>query len=119
MNKGRKPTGKKYHQRRKKRLYEKTSVGIKTIIGERKTKEIRERGGNIKTISLKANIANIKTPQGIKRAEIKKVTETPQNVFLARQNILMKSAIIETSLGKAKITNRPSREGQINAVLIE
>ena len=31
----------------------------------------------------------------------------------------MKGAIIETSAGKARITNRPSQEGQINAVLIE
>ena len=37
----------------------------------------------------------------------------------ARQNVLIKSAIIDTDIGKAKITNRPSQEGSVEAVLIE
>jgi len=55
----------------------------------------------------------------VKKADIKNVEETPQNRFFARQNRLVKSALIETSLGKARITNRPSQEGHINAVLVE
>ena len=55
----------------------------------------------------------------INKAEIINVEETPQNRFLARQNRLIKGAIIETSLGRARITNRPSQEGAINAVLLE
>ena len=53
------------------------------------------------------------------RVKGKMLIETPQNRFLARQNRLLKSAIIETPLGKARITNRPSQEGQVNAVLLE
>jgi small subunit ribosomal protein S8e len=52
------------------------------------------------------------------KAKIINVVETPQNRFLSRQNRLMKGAVIETSLGKAKITNRPTQEGQVNAILI-
>ena len=52
-------------------------------------------------------------------AEIINVEETPQNKFFARQNRLMKGSVIETSLGKARITNRPSQEGMINGILIE
>ena len=53
------------------------------------------------------------------KEEIKNVLETPQNTFFARQNRLMKGALIQTSLGKAKITNRPGQEGHINAILVE
>jgi small subunit ribosomal protein S8e len=73
----------------------------------------------LKTVLLKSNIANISIKGKVKQAEIKNVLETPQNKFLARQNRLVKGAIIETSLGKAKITNRPTQEGLINAILLE
>jgi len=54
-----------------------------------------------------------------KNVKIANVLETPANRFLARQNILVKSAIIETELGKARITNRPSQEGMVQAVLTD
>ena len=54
-----------------------------------------------------------------KKVKIKNVLETPANRFLARQNILIKSAIIETELGKARITNRPSHDGNVQAVLVK
>ena len=73
----------------------------------------------MKTVLLKSNTANVIIDGKIKVAEIKNVKETPQNKFLARQNRLMKSTIIETSVGDARITNRPSQEGQVNAVLIK
>ena len=55
----------------------------------------------------------------MKKTEIKNVLETPSNRFLARQNIITKGTIVETSLGKVKITNRPTQEGNINGILIE
>ncbi len=73
----------------------------------------------MKTVLLNADNCNLKTSKGIKKVKIKNVLETPQNPFLARQNRLMKGAIIETSEGKARITNRPTQEGCVNAVLIE
>ena len=79
----------------------------------------RVRGGNRKIITLKSNIVNILIETGkSKKADIINVEETPQNRFLARQNRLVKGAIIETSIGKARITNRPSQEGLVNASLI-
>jgi len=119
MNKGRKISGGKYHKRRKKKLYERRNEEKTAIVGEPKSKKIRGRGGNIKTIILKTNTVNIATEGKTKKATIKNVLETPQNRFLARQNRLTKGAIIETSLGKAKITNRPSQEGHINAILLK
>jgi len=119
MKLGRKITGGKYRKQHKLKLYEKKGQERLIILGETKRKTIRVRGNNIKTILLRANEANVLANNKIQKAEIKNVIETPQNRFLARQNILMKGSIIETSLGKAKITNRPSREGMVNAVLVE
>jgi small subunit ribosomal protein S8e len=119
MNKGRKTTGGKYHANRKKRLYEKQGQEKVVTLKETKKKQLRTHGGNKKTILLNANTVNVVVDGKAKKTKIKNVLETPQNVFHARQNILMKGTIIETDLGKAKITNRPSQEGQVNAILIK
>ncbi|MBU0467152.1 MAG: 30S ribosomal protein S8e [Nanoarchaeota archaeon] len=121
MKQGRKITGGKYHKLRKKKFYEKQNQQRVVTVKETKRKTLRVKGGNKKTILLNtddANIFNSKTKK-TQKAKIKNVLETPQNVFLARQNLLLKGAIIETELGKAKITNRPSQEGCVNAILLE
>ena len=78
-------------------------------------------GGNIKSVLLSSEFANVMNPKTKKAKKVKilNVVETPSDRFLARQNVLVKSAIIETELGKAKITNRPSQEPTIQAVLIQ
>ena len=119
MDLGRKITGGKYHRQRKKRLYEKQGQDRIVLLGETKRKSLRIKGGNTKTVLLKANSVNLLINGKVQKTEIKNVIETPQNKFFARQNRLLKSVIIETPLGKARITNRPSQEGQINAVLVE
>ena len=116
---GRKITGGMYHKQRKKKLYEKQGQETHVVLGETSKKQIKTMGGHVKTIMLKENKANLLVNGKIQRVEIKNVIETPQNRFLARQNRLTKGAIIETDKGKARITNRPSQEGHINAVLIE
>ena len=119
MNMGRKITGGKYHSLRKRRLHENRNKEGYAILGEKRNKILKVRGGNNKTIVLRANSANILTKSGkTEKAQIINVMETPQNRFFARQNRLMKGAIIETSLGKARVTNRPSQDGNVNAVLI-
>jgi small subunit ribosomal protein S8e len=120
MGYGRKITGGKYKFSRKKKKYEIQSVPRKVKLRETKSKVIRGLGGNKKTILLSANQVNVLDPKTKKTKKVKilNVVETPADRFLARQNILIKSAIIETELGKAKITNRPSQEGQVNAILI-
>ena len=118
---GRKISGGKYKRVRKKKKY---SLGRQQRIvklGELKRKNIRVRGGSQKTFLLSSNEINLidsKTKKA-RKAKILNVIETPSNRFLARQNILIKSAIIETDLGKARITNRPSQEGSVQGVLIE
>ncbi len=119
MNHGRKITGGKYHRNRKKRLFEKQTQERIVPLRATKRKNLRVTGGHIKTILLSTDEANLIVNGKAKKVKIKNVIETPQNIFLARQNRLMKGAIIETDAGKAKITNRPSQEGHVNAVLLK
>jgi len=119
MNKGRKASGGKYTKPNQARKYERKRQSRIVKLGDKKTKTIRTMGGKEKIVSLSNNFANIVSKGKSKKAKIKNVLETPSNRFLARQNILVKGAIIETELGKAKITNRPSQESTINAVIIE
>ena len=121
MKLGRKNSGGKYKANRKKRFFERMNQERIVALRETKRKNLRVKGGNVKTILLSSNLANVLNPKTkkVQKAKIKNVIETPQNVFLARQNRLLKSAIIETELGRARITNRPSQEGHVNAILIE
>ncbi len=119
MNKGRKKSGGKYIQNRKKKLYE--IIGQKRIvkIGEDKRKVKRIKSGKKKTFLLKAKFVNVQGTNKTSKVEIKNVLETPSNRFLARQNIITKGTIVETELGKVKITNRPTQEGIVNGILVE
>ena len=120
MHKRKKISGGVYNKKRKKKSYE--IAGQKRIvkIGEEKRKTKRTSGGNKKTFLLKAKFVNIQTKdKKLNKVEIKKVLETPSNRFLARQNIITKGTIIETELGKVKITNRPTQEGVVNGILVK
>lgn len=119
MKKGRKISGGKYHKPRKKKKYEQKGLQRVVKLAERKVKKIRGIGGNKKTVSLAQNEINVIKNGKAKKAKILTVIETPSNRFWARQNILVKSAIVETDLGKVKITNRPSQEGCAQGILIE
>ena len=122
MVKGRKITGGKYKDSRKKKKFSLSGVTRKVKLSEKtKQKTIRGLGGNKKKVLLSTDFANITNPETKKtqKSKITNVLETPSNRFLARQNILVKSAIIETELGKARITNRPSQEGMVQAVLVK
>ena len=121
MGYGRKITGGKYHKFRKKKKHSLPGIERKVKLRNTKQKIIRSRGGNKKTTLLSADYANVIDPETkrTKKVKINNVLETPANRFLARQNILIKNAIIETELGKAKITNRPSQEGSVQAILIK
>ncbi len=121
MSYGRKITGGKYHKQKKKKLHSLRGIERKVKLRETRKKILRIRGGDKKTILLSENFANVIDPltKKSKKVKIKNVLETPADRFLARQNILVKSAIIETELGKARITNRPSQEGCVQAELIQ
>ncbi len=121
MRYGRKITGGKYHKQKKKKKYALPGTERKVKLGKTKQKNIRGMGGNSRNVLLTADFANVldENTKKTKKVKITNVLETPSNRFFARQNRLIKSAIIETELGKAKITNRPSQEGNVQAVLVK
>ena len=91
-----------------------------TMKYKRKKRKIRNtKGRNKKTFLFFSKLVNVKSKDKISKVEIKNVLETPSNRFLARQNVITKGTIVDTELGKVKITNRPSQEGNINGILIE
>ena len=119
VNQGRKISGGKYHKKCKKKKYSQVGHVRVVKLGERKIKILRGLGGTRKTVSLSQNFINVIKNRKAKKVQIKNVVETPSNRFLARQNVLVKSAIVDTDLGKVRITNRPSQEGIVQGVLIE
>lgn len=119
MANGRKLTGGKYHSNHKKKKNEVPGIPRVVKLREKKNKFLRVKGGNKKVVLLSTDIANVTDKKGkTKKTKIKNVLETHANRFLARQNVMIKGAIIDTELGKAQVTNRPSQEGMVNAKLI-
>lgn len=118
MKQGRKISGGRYHQSRKKKLHEHPGNKRVVKLGEDTKKTVKTTGGSRKTFLFKAKKINILVSGKMKRVEIKNVLETPSNRFLARQNVMTKGTIVETELGKARVTNRPGQEGSVNGILI-
>ena len=87
---------------------------------ERRARTDRVRGNATKPRLLQATVANIYDPKSKKFAvaKIKTVSNNPANRYFTRANIITMGAILDTELGKAKVTNRPGQDGVINAVLI-
>jgi small subunit ribosomal protein S8e len=82
-------------------------------------KKLRMQGGEYKDVLLTTNKVNLFNPKTKKSqvVAIKSIIDVPSNRYV--KDILVKGAIINTEIGKARITNRPGQEGSIQAVLIE
>jgi small subunit ribosomal protein S8e len=113
----RKISGGKYRKARKKKKYELAGKTVYTVLGKEKRKQLRVMGGGAKTILLSAEKANVIDKNGkAKTVKIKSVVQVPANRYL--KGILFKGSIIDTELGKARVTSRPAQDGVVNAVLI-
>ena len=106
---------------RKKRKREMGSESAETKLGAPKRVEERTRGRGRKFRLLSANVANVTDPETrrTKQAKILTVVENPADPHYVRRNVLTRGAVVETELGKARVTSRPGQTGIINAVLIE
>lgn len=91
-----------------------TKLGTEVFV-----KKVRGRGGVLKDTLKHALFANVLTKQGYRKAKITGVTDSKDNRNFARLGIITKGAVINTELGKARVTNRPGQEGSINATLVE
>ncbi|MEM5797723.1 MAG: 30S ribosomal protein S8e [Candidatus Aenigmatarchaeota archaeon] len=118
---GRKPTGGKIRLAKKKRKYELGNFPVYPTIGEEDRIKVRIKGGNekIKLTSLSfVNVIDTKN-KTVKKVKILDVVSNPANPDFARRKIITRGAIVNTELGRAKITSRPSQHGIANAILIE
>ena len=93
---------------------------VLTELGEERHVVERTRGGNEKTRVFRTNAVNVTDPKTGKtvKATIKTVSENPANIHYVRRNIITKGAVVDTSVGKARITSRPGQDGAVNAVKV-
>ncbi len=117
----RKSTGGRYTNTNPKRLSNLGFPSALTHIGGARVKDKKVRGGNVKKSALSIDTANLLNPKTGKhsKAKIEKVEESSANRNYVRRNIITRGTVVKTSKGKAKVTNRPSQEGFINAVLLQ
>ncbi len=117
----RKPSGARLKTNKNKRNMEFGRDPAETKIGDRKIKKIRTKGGNTKIrLSNETNI-NVVDPKTnkVQVAEITTVVENTANTHFVRRNIITKGAVVETNMGRVKVTSRPGQHGMINGVLVE
>ena len=115
-----KPSGGRKRAYRTKRKFEEGRFPAETILGQTKKKNIKGRGNTtkIKLLSDKyACVTDIKSGK-TQKVEITRVVRNPANVDYNRRGVITKGAVIETSLGLARVTSRPGQDEVINAVLI-
>jgi len=116
----RKPTGGRYHYSRSKKKLELGGFPASTKLSkQRKVVGSRGMGGNKKQVTLSTNLINVTDKKGkTTKTEILNVVGNPANPQLVIRSIITKGAVVETRLGKARITSRPGQEGTLNGVLI-
>ncbi len=119
LKSARKATGALAHKSSKKKRMQRGREFADSKVGPAKMKPVRRRGGLATTTLLSCDVANILDPKTgkVRPAKIMLVSDNPANPHYTRRNILTRGAIIKTDMGSARVTNRPSREGIVNAVL--
>ena len=116
----RKLSGARYKDYRKKKQYELGREPSFTRLEPKRVQRIRVMGANRKLRMLSTDTANLFDPKAkkYKQVKIKTITDNPANRHFVRRNIMTKGSVIDTELGKARITSRPGQDGIVNAVLI-
>ncbi|MBI5397858.1 30S ribosomal protein S8e [Candidatus Woesearchaeota archaeon] len=112
-------TGKKLNTNKKKKKYERGSDFLPVRIGEQKAKEKRVRGGLVKVKLFATATANVMVGNAAQQVKILSVVENKADSQFVRRNIITKGAVIQTEIGKARVTSRPTEDGMVNAVMIE
>jgi small subunit ribosomal protein S8e len=113
-------SGARYHFSRKKKIYEMGRPPAETVIGPRKSKMVRTRGGNIKVKTYIENVINVSDPATGKteKVQIDEVDSNPASTEYTRRKIITKGAILNTKIGKVRVTSRPGQDGVVNGVIV-
>lgn len=115
----RKITGGLLKRASKKKRHQRGRDFLPAHIGKVKVKIQRSRGGNRKFMMLSSNVANVMVNGKAQKTKITAVVENKADSQFVRRNIITKGAVIQTELGKARVTSRPGQDGIVNAVMIE
>jgi len=115
----RKPSGGRYKSGRKKRVYELAGKPVLTLMADVKKRIIRGKGGNKKQKLLSSNIVNVTVKGKSLKAKVLSVVGNQANPNFIRRNIITKGAIVETDIGKVKISSRPGQDGILNGIKVE
>ncbi len=88
------------------------------LAGNEERKILRTKGGRTKVKLKRALYANVAGKDGkAKKVKILRVLES-NTPTMARQGVVVKGAVVETEMGKARVTSRPGQDGVVNAKLI-
>jgi len=114
-------SGRRIRYARGKRKFEIGRETHLTALGAPTIKPIRTRGNQRKNSAKTINIAYVvdSATKKTSKTEITSVIDNPANMNYIRRNIINKGAVIDTPLGKARVTSRPGQTGVINAILIK
>ena len=121
----RKPSGGRLmrpNRYRGKRRTEVSSEAQYAYIGEKDDRKMyRKNAGSQTTRLLSANTVNVNIPKEgtTVKATINSVIANDADPNFIRRNIVTKGSIVDTSMGKVKITSRPGMHGVASGILLE
>lgn len=113
-------TGRRIRVHRGKKRFEIGREIHEATIGKPSIKKIYGRANKSKFSVNTTTIVYVVDPKTHKtvKTDILSVIDNPANINYIRRNIITKGAVINTSLGHARVTSRPGQTGTVNAVLI-
>lgn len=112
-------TGGRRRKSRDKKLAHMGGVFAATKVSDHDTKvSVRKRGGKTRKRIKKSSKVNVVLKDGkMKQATVKRLLES-HNPEYVRMNIITRGAVLETDLGKVRVTNRVGQDGVVNGVLL-
>ena len=115
-----KSSGGRLYRSRGKRRFEIGRDANLAVLGPPAKHAIRTRGANSKIFILSDQEVSVSDPRTHKAQKVRilNVVENPANPHYVRRNIITKGTMVETDLGRVRITSRPGQHGVINGVLV-
>ena len=117
----RKMTGGKRRPERSRRAFEADDYPFEPVVGDVVRSAKRTRGGRLSFGLRAAKEANVYDGSSGKtvRTTIVRVTANKANREYERRGVITRGAIVETELGTARVSSKPSDDGVVNAVLVK
>lgn len=117
---GKKITGGRIHQYRKKRRFQIGSMPLLTELGEEKKVVGKCRGGLKKLKVVKSQFINVTDSKNkTRKIKILDVLENLASPNYVRRGIITKGTVVKTDIGRVRVTSRPSQDGVVNGVIVE